>query len=139
MPSPVMMICRPAISVEVRGAAGRRASLIVQPTGRLKNPRERRSGACLAIIDIAGMTTGRNLSKPEEAREFFAPIIELAHKTATPFLGLTHLSANTEALGVEEYVLDRRKWWKLQPVGVAGDPRPPNSDNSDGSQKYGVP
>ena len=57
------------------------------------------AGVSLVVIDTVGMTTGRNLSRPEEAREFFAPIMELAHKTGTPFLGLTHLSANKEALG----------------------------------------
>jgi hypothetical protein len=57
------------------------------------------AGVSLVVIDTVGMTTSRNLSKPEEAHEFFAPIIELAHKTATPFLGLTHLSVNKEALG----------------------------------------
>ncbi len=57
------------------------------------------AGVCLVVVDTVGMTTGRNLSRPEEARDFFAPIIELAHRTATPFLGLTHLSMNKEALG----------------------------------------
>jgi hypothetical protein len=57
------------------------------------------AGTCLVTIDTVGMTTGRNLSKPEEARDFFAPIIELARKTSTAFLGLTHLSKEKEALG----------------------------------------
>jgi hypothetical protein len=53
----------------------------------------------LAVIDTVGMTTSRNLSRPDEAREFFAPIIELCQKTGVAILGLTHLSANKEALG----------------------------------------
>ncbi|MGA2701530.1 MAG: AAA family ATPase [Isosphaeraceae bacterium] len=53
----------------------------------------------LAIIDTVGMTTSRNLSRPDEAREFFAPILELCQKTGVAVLGLTHLSANKEALG----------------------------------------
>ena len=57
------------------------------------------AGVALVVIDTVGMTTGRNLSRPEEARDFFAPIIELAVTTGVPFLGLTHLSMNKEALG----------------------------------------
>jgi hypothetical protein len=57
------------------------------------------AGVALVVIDTVGMTTARNLSKPEDARDFFAPIIELAHKTATPFLGLTHLSKDKDPLG----------------------------------------
>ncbi len=57
------------------------------------------ASVALVVIDTVGMTTGRNLSRPEEARDFFAPIIELAGKTQVPILGLTHLSMNKEALG----------------------------------------
>jgi hypothetical protein len=57
------------------------------------------SEAALALIDTVGMVTARNLGKPEEAREFFAPLLELAGKTGVGLLGLTHLSANKEALG----------------------------------------
>ena len=57
------------------------------------------SGAALVIIDTVGMTTSRNLCRPEEAREFFAPIMELAGAAGVALLGLTHLSANKEALG----------------------------------------
>ena len=39
------------------------------------------------IIDTIGMTTGRNLSRPEEARDFFAPIIDLAARTGVPIPG----------------------------------------------------
>jgi len=53
----------------------------------------------LAIIDTVGMTTARNLSRPDEAREFFAPIMELCNQTGVAMFGLTHLSANKEALG----------------------------------------
>jgi AAA domain len=53
----------------------------------------------LAIIDTVGMTTSRNLSRPDEAREFFAPIMDLCHKTGVALLGLTHLSKDKEALG----------------------------------------
>jgi len=53
----------------------------------------------LVVIDTVGMVTGRNLCRPEEARAFFASIIELAGLSGVAFLGLTHLSANKEALG----------------------------------------
>jgi hypothetical protein len=53
----------------------------------------------LAMIDTVGMTTSRNLSRPDEAREFFAPILELCQKTGVALLGLTHLSKDKEALG----------------------------------------
>jgi hypothetical protein len=57
------------------------------------------AGVPLVVIDTVGMVTGRNLSRPEEAREFCAPVIELAGTTGVAFLGLTHLSMNKEALG----------------------------------------
>jgi len=57
------------------------------------------AGVPLAIIDTVGMTTCRNLSRPDEARVFFAPIIEMGQQTGAAVLGLTHLSANKEALG----------------------------------------
>ena len=53
----------------------------------------------LVVIDTVGMVTGKNLCRPEEARAFFAPIIELAGQTGVAFLGLTHLSKDKEALG----------------------------------------
>jgi hypothetical protein len=53
----------------------------------------------LVVIDTVGMVTSRNLCRPEEAREFFAPILDLAGKHGVAFLGLTHLSKDKEALG----------------------------------------
>ncbi len=53
----------------------------------------------LVIIDTVGMVTERNLCRPEEARAFFAPLMDLARDTGVAFVGLTHLSANKEALG----------------------------------------
>ena len=57
------------------------------------------AGPALVIIDTVGMTTARNLCRPEEAREFFAPLLELARETGVALLGLTHLSKGGEALG----------------------------------------
>ena len=53
----------------------------------------------VAIIDTVGMTTSHNLSKPNEAREFFAPLMDLASKTGVALVGLTHLSMNKDPLG----------------------------------------
>jgi hypothetical protein len=57
------------------------------------------SAVALTVIDTVGMTTARNLCRPDEAREFFAPIIEMAQQTGKGFLGMTHLSRDKEALG----------------------------------------
>ena len=53
----------------------------------------------LVVIDTVGMTTARNLCRPEEAREYFAPLMDLAGKSGVAFLGQTHLSKDKEALG----------------------------------------
>jgi hypothetical protein len=53
----------------------------------------------LVVIDTVGMVTARNLCRPEDARAFFAPLIELAAETGVALLGLTHLSMHKEALG----------------------------------------
>jgi hypothetical protein len=99
------------------------------------------SGVPLANIDTVGMTTARSLSKPDEAREFFAPLLELCQRTGVALFGATHLSANKEALGrriVEkarvvikmthpdpEAQIDRRRLWvdksaavKPAPMGI---------------------
>jgi hypothetical protein len=98
------------------------------------------------VIDTVGMVTSRNLCRPEEAREFFAPIMELAGKCGVAFLGLTHLSKDKDPLGrriVEKARLvikmtqpdpegqpNRRRLWvdksamvKPPPLGITmGDP-----------------
>lgn len=53
----------------------------------------------VVIIDTVGMTTGRNLCRPEDAREYFGPLMDLARRAAIPFLLLTHLSRDGQALG----------------------------------------
>lgn len=53
----------------------------------------------LVVIDTVGMVTARNLCRPEEARDFFSPIMDLASTHGVAFLGLTHLSKDKEALG----------------------------------------
>ena len=53
----------------------------------------------LVIVDTVGQTTGKNLCKPEDARDYFGPLMDLAFATGVPFLVLTHLSKDGNALG----------------------------------------
>jgi len=57
------------------------------------------AGPVVVIIDTVMMTTSKNLCRPEDARAFFAPIMELAASSVVAFLALTHLSKDKEALG----------------------------------------
>ena len=75
----------------------------------------------LVIIDTLGMTTGLNLCKPEDARAYFAPILELAARRGVALLGLTHLSANKEALG-RRVVEKARVLLKLEEPDPDGQP-----------------
>lgn len=61
---------------------------------RIKN-----AGPGLVIIDTVAMTTARNLCRPEDARAFFAPLMDLAASTGVAILGLTHLSKEGDPLG----------------------------------------
>ena len=51
------------------------------------------------VIDTVGMTTARNLCRPEETRAYCGPLADLATATGIPVLALTHLSKDKEALG----------------------------------------
>ena len=66
----------------------------------------------LVIVDTVGMTTRRSLGKPEEAREYFAPLMDIAGKYSVPFLLITHLSKDSQALG-RRIVGASRLVWKL--------------------------
>ena len=115
----------------------------------------------LVIIDTVGMTTARNLCRPEDARAYFGPLMDLARDTGIPFLLLTHLSRDAQALGRRivgacrlvwkmthpdpEGQRDRRRLWvdktyivKPPPLGMtiadAGcsfDSNPPTAPDSD--------
>lgn len=61
--------------------------------------RIREARPALVVIDTLGMTTDRNLCRPEEARAFFGPLLDLALTTETTILGLTHLSLGGDPLG----------------------------------------
>jgi hypothetical protein len=81
----------------------------------------RAADPALVVIDTVGMVTDRNLCRPEEARAFFAPIMDLARETGVAFLGLTHLSANKEALG--RRIVDKaRVVLKMTQPDPAGQP-----------------
>ena len=66
----------------------------------------------LVIVDTVGMTTRRSLGRPEEAREYFSPLMDIAGKYSVPFLLVTHLSKDSQALG-RRIVGASRVVWKL--------------------------
>lgn len=53
----------------------------------------------LVVVDTVGMTTARNLCKPEDARSYFGRLMDIARETGVAFLLLTHLSRDGQALG----------------------------------------
>ena len=53
----------------------------------------------LVFVDTVGMTTAKNLCKPEDARDYFGPLMDMSHGTGVPFLMMTHLSRDGQALG----------------------------------------
>jgi hypothetical protein len=61
--------------------------------------RIRAAEPALVVIDTVGMVTARNLCRTDDARAFFAPLIEVAAETGVALVGLTHLSLHKEALG----------------------------------------
>ena len=75
----------------------------------------------LVLIDTVGAATGRDLCRAEQAREFFAPLMDLAGRVSVPLLVLTHLSANGEALG-RRIVGVARCLWKLTTPDPEGQP-----------------
>jgi KaiC/GvpD/RAD55 family RecA-like ATPase len=75
----------------------------------------------LVIIDTVGMTTDRNLGRPEEARQYFEPLMKIAGMTRTSFLLLTHLSRESQALG-RRIVGACRVVWKLTQPDPEGQP-----------------
>ena len=53
----------------------------------------------MAIIDTIGNVTGRNLTKPQEARQVLTPLMDIAAQTGTAIVLVTHLSMDGNALG----------------------------------------
>jgi hypothetical protein len=75
----------------------------------------------LVIVDTVGMTTARNLCRPEDARAYFGPLMDLAQQTRVPFLLLTHLSKDAQALG-RRIVGACRLVWKMTQPDPEGQP-----------------
>jgi hypothetical protein len=75
----------------------------------------------LVIVDTVGMTTDRNLGRPDEARQYFEPLMKIAGQTRTSFLLLTHLSKESQALG-RRIVGASRVVWKLTQPDADGQP-----------------
>jgi hypothetical protein len=75
----------------------------------------------LVIVDTVGMTTRHNLGRPEEARAYFAPLMDISGKTRVPFLLITHLSKESQALG-RRIVGASRLVWKLTKPDPEGQP-----------------
>ncbi len=75
----------------------------------------------LVIVDTVGMTTDRNLGRPEEARAYFGPLMTMAGESGVPFLLLTHLSRDAQALG-RRIVGACRVVWKLTHPDPDGQP-----------------
>jgi KaiC/GvpD/RAD55 family RecA-like ATPase len=124
--------------VEVAAAYGLPPEAIVlngspdDPTGRLflddiesieaLRRRVIRHTPALVVIDTVGMTTDRNLGKPEEARQYFEPLMKIANEHRTSFLLLTHLSKDSQQALGRRIVGASRVVWKLTQPDPEGQP-----------------
>jgi hypothetical protein len=50
-------------------------------------------------IDTIGMSTVKNLTRPEEANAFYSPILQIGNQTQTCIIAVTHLSKDQDPLG----------------------------------------
>jgi hypothetical protein len=75
----------------------------------------------LVIVDTVGMTTARNLCRPEDARAYFGPLMDMARDARIPFLLWTHLSRDAQALG-RRIVGACRLVWKMTQPDPEGQP-----------------
>lgn len=83
--------------------------------------RIRRVQPGLVLVDTAGNATDRNTTRPEEAKQFFKPLAEIANRTGASVVLVTHLNKGGEALG-RRIVGACRQVLKLE----APDPLQPN-------------
>ena len=58
-----------------------------------------RTGVSLVFVDTVMNSTSHNTTRPEEGVKYFKPLAEVAQKTNTTIILVTHLSAGGEALG----------------------------------------
>ena len=61
--------------------------------------RIRRIQPALVFIDTAGNATDRNQGRPEEAKQFFKPLAEIATRNNTSIILVTHLNRGGQVLG----------------------------------------
>jgi len=61
--------------------------------------RIRRVKPALVFIDTAGNATDRNQGRPEEAKQFFKPLAEIATRNNTSIILVTHLNRGGQVLG----------------------------------------
>lgn len=61
--------------------------------------RIRRVQPAIVFVDTCGSATDRNTTRPEEAKQFFKPLAEIATRTGTSIVLVTHLNKGGEALG----------------------------------------
>jgi hypothetical protein len=57
------------------------------------------TGVSLVFVDTVMNSTTHNTMRPEDGIKFFKPLAEVAHRTNTSIILVTHLSAGGEALG----------------------------------------
>jgi len=58
-----------------------------------------RNNPGLILIDTCGNATDRNQGRPEEAKQFFKPLAEIATRTNTSIVLVTHLNRGGQVLG----------------------------------------
>lgn len=61
--------------------------------------RIRRIQPAIVFVDTCGSATDRNTTRPEEAKQFFKPLAEIATRTGCSIVLVTHLNKGGEALG----------------------------------------
>ena len=83
--------------------------------------RLRRVQPGLVFVDTCGSATDRNTTRPEEAKQFFKPLAEIATRTNCAIVLVTHLSKSGEALG-RRIVGACRQVIKLEQPNPDGEP-----------------
>lgn len=61
--------------------------------------RIKKNNPYLVFVDTVGGATSRNTTRPEEAKEFFKPLADLANSLNTAIVLVTHLSKEKKSLG----------------------------------------
>jgi hypothetical protein len=77
----------------------------------------------LVFIDTTLNATDRGCTKPEDAKAFFVPLMEIARKTGCPLVCVTHLNASGKALGLRIRGQCRVVWHLSMPDPAQEDRR----------------